>query len=112
VLQAAFFKLSGILPIDEAVSYMKRAIEKTYASKGDDVLAMNYAAVDRGVGDVAQIPVPASWVNAQDEAAKDNANLPELIKNVLLPVNALSATTCRERIAKWRTARCRGHLAL
>ena len=69
VLQAAFFKLANIIPIDEAVDYMKAAIKKTYGKKGEDILNMNYAAVDQGVDKVVEVKVPAEWANAVDEAA-------------------------------------------
>ena len=67
VLQAAFFKLSGVLPVDEAVQYMKDAITHSYFKKGDKVLNMNYAAVDRGLQSVEEIPVPDSWKDLPDE---------------------------------------------
>ncbi|MDY3868503.1 MAG: pyruvate:ferredoxin (flavodoxin) oxidoreductase [Pyramidobacter sp.] len=89
VLQSAFFKLSGVLPIDDAVKYMKDAIAKTYAAKGEKVLAMNCAAVDRGISDIVSVDVPASWRDAQDAPAAPAADLPDYIKNVLIPVNAL-----------------------
>ena len=60
VLQAAFFKLSGIIPIDDAVGYMKAAIVKSYAKKGQKIVDMNSAAVDRGVDAAVKIDVPAS----------------------------------------------------
>ena len=61
VLQAAFFKLSGVLPIDDAVKYMKDAITRTYGKKGEKVLSMNYTAVDEGVSAMHEVAVPAAW---------------------------------------------------
>ena len=49
ILQSAFFKLSGVMPVDDAVQYMKEAVQKTYAKKGEKVVSMNMAAVDAGV---------------------------------------------------------------
>jgi len=92
VLQAAFFKLSGVLPIDDAVKYMKEAIHDTYGHKGEKVLAMNYAAVDAGVSQVVKVQVPDEWRNAVDEM-KEEADEPYYIKNVLRPVNALKGDT-------------------
>ena len=67
VLQAAFFKLSGVLPVDQAVDYMKAAIQKTYGRKGDKVVQMNCAAVDAGLTGLHEIAVPAAWANLPDE---------------------------------------------
>jgi len=87
VLQAAFFKLSGVLPIDDAVKYMKESIEESYARKGDEVLAMNCAAVDRGIDGAVRVEIPASWKDAKDETP-ESVDEPEYIKNILRPVNA------------------------
>lgn len=92
VLQSAFFKLSNILPFDDAVKYMKDAIKKTYGRKGEKVLNMNYEAVDRGGASVVEIKVPASWADAKDTAETENkvdASLPDFIRNIFFPVNNL-----------------------
>ncbi len=68
VLQAAFFKLANIIPIDDAVTYMKDAIRKTYGNKGENVVNMNLAAVDAGVTHVHKVDVPASWADVPDDA--------------------------------------------
>ncbi len=88
VLQAAFFKLSNIIPIDEAVEYMKAAIKKSYGKKGDAILNMNYAAVEQGVEKVVKVEVPAEWANAQEEAKQDKAGTPEFVKKIVEPMNA------------------------
>ncbi len=88
VLQAAFFKLANIIPIDEAVEYMKAAIKKTYGKKGDAILNMNYAAVDQGAQKVVKVEVPESWKNAVDENAGAKKEVPEFIKNIVEPINA------------------------
>jgi pyruvate-ferredoxin/flavodoxin oxidoreductase len=87
VLQAAFFKLSGILPIDEAVGYMKEAIVKSYSQKGEQVLAMNFAAVDRGVQEMKAIAVPAEWKSLKDEQAVQKEEAPEYIRTIMEAVN-------------------------
>lgn len=89
VLQAAFFRLAGILPIEDAVSYMKKAIEKTYSNKGDKVLEMNYMAVDRGVSDIVEISVPEEWRYALDKTEDCKSNLPDYVRNIMEPINAL-----------------------
>ena len=90
VLQAAFFKLSGVLPVDEAVQYMKDAITHSYFKKGDKVLNMNYAAVDRGLQSVEEIRVPDSWKDLPDEPLEqtETAGVPDYVRDVLIPVNA------------------------
>ena len=88
VLQAAFFKLSNIIPIDEAVDYMKAAIKKSYGKKGDAILNMNYAAVEQGVDKAVKVEIPASWANAVDENKGDTAEVPEFVEKVVRPMNA------------------------
>ena len=87
VLQAAFFRLSGVLPIDEAVKYMKDAITKTYGAKGEKVLSMNYAAVDEGVSAMHEIAVPESWTQLADEPAAEMGGVPEFVSTVMSAVN-------------------------
>ena len=88
VLQAAFFKLSGILPIDEAVEYMKDAIAKSYSKKGEQILNMNRAAVDRGLVGIRQIEVPAAWADLEAETEEPDPTLPEYVGTVMRMVNA------------------------
>ncbi len=67
VLQAAFFKLANIIPIDDAVEYMKAAAKASYQKKGDDVVQMNYNAIEAGVAGVVEVQVPESWKDAVEE---------------------------------------------
>jgi len=67
VLQAAFFKLANIIPIEDAMGYMKDAIKKTYGRKGENIVNMNIAAVDQGVEKVHKVEVPAAWAEATEE---------------------------------------------
>ncbi len=69
VLQAAFFKLANILPIEKAVEYMKQAIVKSYGRKGEDIVRMNHAAVDAGLDKAVLVEVPAAWAQAEDSEA-------------------------------------------
>ncbi len=87
VLQSAFFKLSGILPIEEAVDYMKKAIVKTYSAKGDKIVSMNCAAVDAGLDAVVKIDVPESWASLQDQPLTVDPTLPHYIREIQIPVN-------------------------
>lgn len=69
ILQAAFFKIANIIPVEDAVKYIKEAIVDTYGSKGEKVVNMNFAAVDAGINQIEQVEYPASWSEAVDEAA-------------------------------------------
>ena len=87
VLQAAFFKLSGIIPIEDAVKYMKDAIIKSYSKKGQKIVDMNSAAVDRGVDAAVKINVPESWKTLADDTKAPDASLPHYIREIQIPVN-------------------------
>lgn len=89
ILQAAFFKITGIIPIEEAVGYMKKAILKSYGKKGEKIINMNYAAVNKGVELVEEAEVPESWANLVDEPEKAGENLPKWIRKIQIPVNAM-----------------------
>ncbi len=94
VLQSAFFKLAKILPIDDAVKYMKAAIESSYGRKGEKIVNMNYAAVDAGLEKLNEIAVPESWANESggyDHAqfSTGRADLDEYANNILGAVNAM-----------------------
>ncbi len=86
IMQAAFFKLANIIPIDDAVRYMKDAIAKTYGKKGDEIIRMNNAAVDMGVEKVRRVPVPAAWQNAPVESPEADGR-PAFIRDVMEVIN-------------------------
>ncbi|MEG0291797.1 MAG: pyruvate:ferredoxin (flavodoxin) oxidoreductase [Anaerovoracaceae bacterium] len=89
VLQAAFFNLAKVIPVEDAVMHMKAAVKKTYAKKGDKIVNMNIDAIDAGLNAVVQVEVPASWKDAVDEEkVADTKELPSIIKDVLIPINA------------------------
>ena len=89
VLQAAFFKIAGIIPIEKAVEYMKGAILKSYGKKGEKIVNMNYAAVDAGVKELVKVDVPAEWAGAVDETpAADACEKSHYVSKILEPVNA------------------------
>ncbi len=90
VLQSAFFKLAKIIPVEEAIKYMKDAVKKTYRSKGEKIIRMNLEAIDSGVNGLKEISIPADWKDATEEALEEqNENLPAFIKNIMMPINAL-----------------------
>ena len=72
ILQSAFFKLANVMPIDEAIEYMKAAAKKSYAKKGDAVVEMNYKAIDAGVDAIHEVAVPADWATAVDAPKANN----------------------------------------
>ncbi|MEG0291628.1 MAG: pyruvate:ferredoxin (flavodoxin) oxidoreductase [Anaerovoracaceae bacterium] len=86
IMQSAFFKLTEVIPVDDAVKYLKESIVKSYGKKGEKVVNMNYAAVDNGIGSATKVDVPAEWANATEEA-KEAKELPEFIEKVLVPIN-------------------------
>ncbi len=86
ILQSAFFRITGVIPVDLAIEQMKKFIVKSYGKKGEDVVNKNYAAVDRG-GEYKELVVDAAWANLEIPAAAAN-NDPEFIDNVVRPINA------------------------
>ncbi len=83
ILQSAFFKLADVMPIDQAVEYMKAAAKKSYSKKGDAVVEMNYKAIDAGVDAVHKVEVPESWKNPTPDApSKEITGRPEVVKMV------------------------------
>ena len=94
VLQAAFFKLADILPIEEAAEYMKAAIKKTYGRKGEAIVKMNCDAVDAGVNSVHKVEVPASWASEEGSIVRVEAEgrdklHTDYINKILKPTNAM-----------------------
>ena len=83
ILQSAFFKLAEVMPIDDAIKFMKQAAQKSYGKKGQDVVEMNWKAIDAGVDAIHKVEVPASWSNPDaDPAPKELAGRPELVKQI------------------------------
>ena len=91
IMQSAFFKIANVIPFEQAVEEMKKAIYKSYGKKGEDIVNMNYAAVDAGATAVVKVEVPAEWADivvAEAEQSVDNSR-PEFVRNVVDPINAL-----------------------
>ena len=88
VLQAAFFQIAGLMPVEEALDYMKDAARKSYARKGDAVVAKNVAAIDEGAQKCVEVVVPASWADAPLDENAAEADVPAVVENILRPVNA------------------------
>lgn len=87
IMQTAFFKLTHIIPIEDAVRYLKEAVKDSYGKQGQAVIDMNFAAIDRSIQDVVQVAVPDAWKDAVGEASTSNHALPEFVANVVIPMN-------------------------
>ena len=88
ICQAAFFKLADIIPVEDAVKYLKDSIQKTYGKKGEKIVNMNYQAVDAGINSLVKVDVPASWANATEPSKESDTEEPAFIKDILRPMNA------------------------
>ena len=99
VLQSAFFKLANIIPIEDAIKYMKDAATASYSRKGDAVVKMNHDAIDAGYQQVVEVKVPASWKKAKDtqmgmEKVKcANKDLEKFVNEIQIPCNAQKGDT-------------------
>jgi len=87
IMQTAFFKLANVIPVDEAVAYLKEQIKKMFGRKGDEIVNMNNAAVDQTLENMVEIKYPASWGDAADEEEKGKDE-PDFVKNVMRPMLA------------------------
>lgn len=88
IMQSAFFKLADIIPLADAVKYLKEAVEHSYGKKGQNVVDMNNAAIDKGIDAIVAIDVPASWADAGDTAS-EAATGNEFVDKLLVPMNKL-----------------------
>ena len=86
IMQSAFFKLSEVLPIDEAIEHLKKSIVADYGTKGEDIVKMNYEAVEKGIDSLVKIDVPTSWKDAKDEVVEDNKEVPEFVEKIMNPM--------------------------
>ncbi|GAB1486179.1 hypothetical protein MASR2M79_12270 [Aminivibrio sp.] len=106
IMQSAFFKLTNVIPLDDAVKYMKDAIDHSYGKKGEKILEMNYKAVDAGIKNLQKIEVPAEWATADKDPELICGlpdEIPDFVRDVCMPINAqqgdslpVSAFTGRE----------------
>ena len=93
ILQSAFFSLANVMPIEEAISYMKDAATHSYLKKGQDVVDMNHKAIDLGASAYTVVEIPASWANAS--AADDGAKLHgrpavvKMVEDIMVPVTKM-----------------------
>ena len=88
IMQAAFFKVANVIPYEKAVDEMKQAIYKSYGKKGEEVVKLNYAAVDKG-SNVTKIEIPAQWADIKITGKKDTRDIPAFIREVMEPMNMM-----------------------
>lgn len=93
IMQSAFFKIANVIPFDKAVEEMKKAILKSYGKKGEDIVNMNYAAVDAGGDAVVKVEIPAEWASITDNGCTDahcgDTSRPDFVRNIVDPINGL-----------------------
>ncbi len=87
IMQSAFFKVTEVIPYDLAVKEMKDAIQKTYGRKGEEIVKMNYAAVDKGA-EVVKVDIPKDWKDVKAGGEDKDKDLPEFIRDIVNPINA------------------------
>ncbi|WP_024615179.1 pyruvate:ferredoxin (flavodoxin) oxidoreductase [Clostridium sp. Ade.TY] len=87
IMQSAFFKLANIIPVEDAVKYLKDAVVTSYGKKGQKVVDMNNAAIDKGIESIVSIEVPATWKDAKDEVKEEGRPRPEFVKKIVDPMN-------------------------
>ena len=88
IMQSAFFKVAEVIPYKDAVKEMKDAIKKSYGMKGEDIVNMNNAAVDKGGEEVSEVKIPAEWKKMDVKPAKKRDDVPEFIRDIVFPINA------------------------
>ncbi len=86
IMQAAFFKLANIISQEDAIVYLKKSIEKAYGKKGQDIVEMNFKAVEAGFNALVKVDVPQTWQDAVDEVVAVT-DKPDFIKNIVEPIN-------------------------
>jgi len=91
ILQSAFFKLANVIPVEEAIDYLKYSVSKMYGKKGQNVVDMNIAAIDLGVSSLVKVEVPTSWANTENTQTQAAAAIeePDYVTDFLRPVNAM-----------------------
>ena len=88
IMQAAFFKIANVIPAEQAIEEMKRMIVKSFGRKGEEVVKMNFAAVEAGDKNLIKVEVPKEWAQLDVEKKVDTRDIPDFIKNIVEPINA------------------------
>ena len=87
IMQSAFFKLANIIPVEDAIKHLKDSVVTSYGKKGEKVVNMNNAAIDKGVESIVAINIPEAWKTAQDEAAEEIKHATKFVKDIVIPMN-------------------------
>ena len=86
IMQSAFFKLANVIPIEEAVKHLKDSIVKGYGKKGQEIVDMNYKAVDRGIDALVKVEITANWKDSAEEEEASSKEVQDFIKDVMIPM--------------------------
>lgn len=89
VMQAAFFKLAKVIPVEEALGYLKSSVETLYGRKGQNIVAMNVAAIDQGAAKLIEVQVPTEWARLQDDGQANYAGAPPFVEEIQVPMMRL-----------------------
>lgn len=82
IMQSVFFKLANIIPVEDAIRYLKEAVVTSYGKKGEKVVNMNFAAIDAGINSVKKINAPDSWKDAKDKEEKTEKHLTDFYREI------------------------------
>ena len=85
IMQSVFFKLVNVIPVEDAINYLKRSVEAAYGKKGQNIVDMNKAAIDKGIDRLVKVSVPESWLNAEDEPLPEK-EVPDFVKRIQRPM--------------------------
>ncbi|MCI5727173.1 MAG: pyruvate:ferredoxin (flavodoxin) oxidoreductase [Clostridium sp.] len=89
IMQSAFFKLANIIPIDDAIKYLKDSVVTSYGKKGQNIVDMNNAAIDQGVASLVKIDVPEAWKTVADDVPAEIKHASKFVKDIVIPMNRL-----------------------
>ena len=87
IMQSAFFKLANVIPVEDAIKYLKDAVVSSYGKKGEKVVNMNNAAIDKGVESIVAINIPEAWKTVADEEAVEIKHATKFVKDIVIPMN-------------------------
>ena len=93
IMQAAFFKLANIIPIEDAVKYLKDAVVTSYGKKGEKVVNMNYEAIDKGLESLIKVNPQENWKNAEDDMLEEKMDVPKFVEEICIPINKLEGSS-------------------
>ena len=89
IMQSAFFKLANVIPFAEAQEYMKEYTYKSYSAKGQDIVDMNYNAIDKGADELVEVTVDPAWINLAYETSEDAYKGSAFVEKIAKPINAI-----------------------